>query len=112
MEGNINALRPEAVKNPVVQKPRSTTSPLPKDGSTPNITEKMYISIMPIIKVGRETPASEITKIILETKLSRLIPVYTPKKIPVKIAIKAETKTNSKVAGILSEINSDTGLFS
>ena len=36
-------------RKPVVQKPRSVTSPLPKDGSTPNITENKYISKIPIM---------------------------------------------------------------
>ena len=37
-EGKIIALSPEIVKRPVVQKPMSITSPLPKEGSTPKIT--------------------------------------------------------------------------
>ena len=37
-EGRIIAFNPEIVKNPVVQNPKSTTSPLPKDGNIPKIT--------------------------------------------------------------------------
>jgi len=39
-EGKIIALSPEIVKRPVVQKPISITSPLPKEGRIPKITEK------------------------------------------------------------------------
>ena len=35
----MSAFRPEVVKKPVVQKPICVTSPLPKDGRTPKITE-------------------------------------------------------------------------
>jgi hypothetical protein len=42
-DGKIIALRPETVKRPVVQKPISITSPLPKEGKTPKITAKRYI---------------------------------------------------------------------
>ena len=35
---------PERVKKPVDQKPISVTSPLPKDGSMPSITENKYIN--------------------------------------------------------------------
>ena len=38
--------------------------------STPNITENKYISIIPIINVGRDTPANEIIRITFDTKLS------------------------------------------
>ena len=44
-------------------------------------------------------------------KLLRFIPVYTPSNVPETKAIKAEIKTNSKVAGNLSDINSETGLL-
>ena len=56
MEGKIIAFKPLEVKKPVLQKPRSTTSPLPNDGSIPKITENKYINKIPITKVGRETP--------------------------------------------------------
>ena len=61
--------------------------------------------------MGRDTPARDITSITLEIKLSLWIPVYTPNITPVIIAINADTKTNSKVAGILSAIKSETSLF-
>ena len=38
-EGNINALSPDIVKNPVDQNPKSITSPLPKEGRTQRMTE-------------------------------------------------------------------------
>ncbi|MDC0992454.1 hypothetical protein OAR15_01060, partial [Candidatus Pelagibacter sp.] len=71
----INALSPEIVKSPVVQKPISITSPLPKEGKTPKITAKRYMNKIPITKVGKETPSKETAKIILLTKLFRFIPV-------------------------------------
>ena len=37
--GRIIAFNPDIVKKPVDQYPKSTTSPLPNDGSTPKITE-------------------------------------------------------------------------
>ena len=40
MAGRISALRPEAVSRPVRQKPMRTTSPRPKEGSTPSFTAK------------------------------------------------------------------------
>ena len=70
IDGRIRAFKPDIVKKPVVQKPRSVTSPLPKDGRMPRITENKYMSIIPIIKVGSETPARETTSIIFERKLS------------------------------------------
>ena len=100
------------VRKPVDQKPISVTSPRPKEVSTPNITENKYISIIPIMKVGKETPAREITSITFDKKVSLFIPVYTPKITPEIIAKSAETNTNSKVAGILSAIKTDTGLLS
>ena len=36
--GEYHTYNPEIVKNPVLQKPISTTSPLPKDGNIPKIT--------------------------------------------------------------------------
>ena len=62
-------------------------------------------------KVGSETPKSDKISMILLKKPSRLIPVYTPRTTPVTIAISAEIKTNSKVAGNLSAIKSETGLL-
>ena len=56
---------PLKVKNPVFQNPRSTTSPLPNDGSIPKITANRYINNIPITNVGRETPKSEIINMIL-----------------------------------------------
>ena len=41
-EGKIIALSPEIVKRPVVQKPISITSPLPKEGRIPKITETVF----------------------------------------------------------------------
>ena len=70
MDGRIRAFKPEIVRNPVVQKPKSVTSPLPKDGRIPKITENKYINIIPIINVGSETPAKETTRITFEIKLS------------------------------------------
>ena len=75
------------------------------------MTENRYMNRIPITKVGRETPNSEVINIKLLIKPSRLIAVYTPNKTPKKIAIKAETKTNSSVAGNRSEIKSETGLL-
>ena len=77
----------------------------------PRITENKYMNKIPITKVGRDTPNSDVTNMKLLTKPSRLIAVYTPKNTPKKIAIKAETKTNSSVAGNRSEIKSETGLL-
>ena len=76
------------------------------------MTENRYIKSIPITKVGNDTPNKDTPKIILLVKLSRLIPVYTPNKIPATKAITAETNTNSNVAGSLSVINSETGLLS
>ena len=70
MDGRIKAFKPEIVKNPVVQTPKSVTSPLQKEGSIPKITENKYISIIPIMNVGSETPARETTRIVFEIKLS------------------------------------------
>ena len=42
------AFNPDTVKKPVDQKPRLTTSPLPKEGSTPKITANKYINSIPI----------------------------------------------------------------
>ena len=109
MEGKIRAFKPVKVRKPVDQNPTCMTSPLPKDGSTPNITANKYINKIPITKVGRETPKREIIKIKLLTYPSLFIPVYTPNKTPIAIAITAETKTNSNVAGNLSAIKSETG---
>ena len=99
------------VKKPVDQNPRSTTSPLPKDGRTPNITAKRSINKIPITKVGRETPNNETASIKSLKKPFLFMPVYTPNKVPETNAIKADIKTNSIVAGNLSMINSDTGLL-
>jgi hypothetical protein len=41
IDGSTRALRPDAVSSPVRQKPRLTTSPRPKEGSTSSQTEKM-----------------------------------------------------------------------
>ena len=54
--GNTSDLRPLQVRRPVVQPPRSTTSPRPKDGNQLSQTEKMSISRMPVTKVGTEIP--------------------------------------------------------
>ena len=102
---------PLKVKKPVFQKPRSTTSPLPNEGRIPKITENKYINNIPITKVGSETPNSDNISMILLKKLSLLIPVQTPRATPEKIAIIAEIKTNSNVAGNLSAIKSETGLL-
>ena len=109
MEGKIRAFKPVKVRKPVDQKPTWITSPLPKDGSIPNITANKYINNIPITNVGSETPKREIIKIKLLKYPSLFIPVYTPNKTPTNIAIIAETKTNSNVAGNLSAIKSDTG---
>ena len=74
-EGKIIAFNPEVVKNPVDQKPKSTTSPLPKEGSIPNITAKRYIKSIPITNVGSDTPSSEIASIISLKKPFLFIPV-------------------------------------
>ena len=92
---------PLKVKNPVFQKPISTTSPLPNDGSIPKITENRYINNIPITNVGSETPKSDMTNMILLKYPSLFIPVYTPRRTPESIAISADIKTNSKVAGNL-----------
>ena len=102
---------PDIVKKPVDQNPKSTTSPRPKEGKIPNITAKRYIKSIPITNVGSETPKRETAHIMSLKKLLRFIPVYTPKRVPEISAINAETITNSKVAGNLSEINSETGLL-
>ena len=61
--------------------------------------------------MGSETPNSEIAKIMSLKNPFLLIPVYTPSKVPEIKAIKAETTTNSIVAGNLSIIKSETGLL-
>ena len=45
-EGKIIAFKPDSVKKPVDQKPRSTTSPLPKEGNIPRITANKYMNNM------------------------------------------------------------------
>ena len=52
--------RPDSVSSPVVQKPSVTTSPRPKDGSQPSRTEKTKMSKMPEMKLGTETPTTDI----------------------------------------------------
>ncbi len=64
------------------------------------------------MNVGRETPASETTRMTFEIKLSLWMPVYTPRITPIMMASKADTNTNSSVAGIRSAIKSETSLFS
>ena len=61
--------------SPVDQKPRSITSPLPKDGSTPNITAKRYMNSIPITNVGRDTPRRDTANIKSLKKPFLLIPV-------------------------------------
>ena len=73
-DGKIIAFSPVIVKNPVDQNPRSTTSPLPKDGKTPRITAKRYINNIPITKVGRETPNKDIANI---ASLKKSFSIYT-----------------------------------
>ena len=75
IEGKIIALMPLKVKKPVLQKPKSTTSPLPKEGRTPKITENKYINNIPITKVGSETPNKEIAYIVSLKNPFRFIPV-------------------------------------
>jgi hypothetical protein len=74
-EGRIIAFHPEIDRNPVVQNPRSTTSPLPKEGNIPKITANKYINNIPITKVGSETPRRETAKITSLAKLFLFIPV-------------------------------------
>ena len=69
------AFNPDNVKKPVDQKPRSTTSPLPKEGNTPKITANKYINSIPITNVGSDTPSNEMANIISLKKPFRLIPV-------------------------------------
>ena len=69
------AFKPDVVKKPVDQKPRSTTSPLPKEGKIPNITAKRYINNIPITNVGSDTHNNEIANIISLKKPFRFIPV-------------------------------------
>ena len=58
--GMIRDLRPDTVRNPVVhQGPRRTTSPRPKDGNQPSVTEKRVISRIPVRKVGSDMPISD-----------------------------------------------------
>ncbi len=71
----ISAFRPEAVRNPVDQKPTWTTSPRPKVGSHCSSTPKKRISRMPIRKVGKDTPIRETVKNSFERKPSRRSPV-------------------------------------
>ena len=67
--------KPEIVKKPVDQKPRSTTSPLPKEGSIPKITANKYINNIPITNVGSDTPNKEIANIASLKKPFLFIPV-------------------------------------
>ena len=60
MLGRISAMRPLWVSNPVLHQPIFTTSPRPKAGSRPNVTENSRISRMPTAKLGRDTPSTEI----------------------------------------------------
>ncbi len=73
--GRTSALRPESVRNPVVQPPICTTSPRPKDGSQPSTTAKIQISRMPVRKVGSETPIREPAMKRRESQLSGRRPV-------------------------------------
>ncbi len=57
--GSTRWRQPLGDSRPVVQPPRSVTSPRPKLGSQPNCTEKIRISTMPIRNVGSDTPSSE-----------------------------------------------------
>jgi len=52
IDGIIRDFKPEAVRNPLVHQPISTTSPLPKVGSQRNMTPKNKISRIPIKNVG------------------------------------------------------------
>ena len=74
-DGKIIAFSPVIVRKPVDQKPRSTTSPLPKDGKIPSMTAKRYINYIPITKVGSETPNKEIANIASLRNPFRFIPV-------------------------------------
>ena len=107
--GNTSDLRPLQVRRPVVQPPRSTTSPRPKDGNQLSQTEKMSISRMPVTKVGTEIPTSETTCKTWLTAPCRLSPVYTPIGTPTTRAMRAATSTSSRVAGRRSAIRSLTG---
>ena len=52
------------------------------------VTENKYMNKIPITKVGRDTPKSDVTNMKLLTKPSRLIAVYTPKNTPKKIRLR------------------------
>ena len=72
MAGMISASRPDLVRKPVVHQPSPTTSPRPKLGSQRSCTPKNRISRMPIRKVGREMPASEMAMKALDSTPWRL----------------------------------------
>ena len=68
--------RPVRVSSPVVQYPPSeTTSPRPKDGSMPRLTEKMKMRRMPIRKVGSDMPARLIDRNSRDSQLCGYNPV-------------------------------------
>ncbi len=60
--GRMRDFKPEAVSKPVVHQPIATVSPRPKEGSQPSKTANTRISRMPMRKVGRDTPTSEIAR--------------------------------------------------
>ena len=50
---------PLGVSSPVLHQPSCTTSPRPKAGSQPSVTENTRISRMPTAKLGNDTPSTE-----------------------------------------------------
>ena len=75
IDGSTSDFRPLIVKKPVFHHPKSITSPLPKDGSQCNSTEKTQINNTPIKKVGSDTPIKDDERMKLVTTLPRLIAV-------------------------------------
>ena len=111
MAGMTSAARPLGVRNPVVQKPRSTTLPRPKAGSHLSSIEKTRISMMPMTKAGTETPIIEIRWQIRAMTVPPRMAAKTPSGKPIRSAMIEDTSTSSKVAGKRSAITSMTGIW-
>ncbi len=106
--GSVMWIQPFVVSSPVLHQPRLTTSPRPKLGNQPRCTANTRISRMPIRKVGKDTPNSEIVMKTWLRKVPRLSAAYTPMGMPTSSASTAATMDSSSVAGKRSAIRRET----
>jgi len=63
---------------------------------------------MPMTKVGSDTPISDTVRITRLSQCDRLMPVKTPRPMPMVRARTADAATSSRVAGIRSTISVPT----